>query len=423
MTQNEPRRATEFDHRGTPPAASAADVARTIGIGRQPARRGRWLWSIAALLLALLGSWWALRPDPPGVYVHDTAEIANLRVVVTATGALQPIDKVTVGAEVSGRVDEILVDFNDSVAKGQIIARINTDELTARAVQARAGVVQARASLAKAEHDYVRVVNLRDRGFVAQEAYDQALVTRDLARAALTSASAVADQAEAYLAKAVIRSPIDGVVIDRKIDRGQTVAAAFQTPELFVIASDLARLELTVDIDEADIGDVRVGQPATFSVYAYPERTFSAEVTELRNAARTIANVVTYQGVLDVANVEGLLRPGMTATADIVVRTASEVISVPNRALRFAPPDPADGSGGRAAAGSRANVAPAATLGTGRLWTQAPDGSLTSRSVTLGITDGQRTEITSDNVHRGERFIGDSAQPVRPANSSSMGNN
>jgi HlyD family secretion protein len=366
---------------------------------------------VLALAVVALGGaavWWILRPAPRIGYVYDSAEVATLRVIVTATGSLQPMDKVTVGAEVSGRVDEILVDFNDPVRKGQVLARLNTDELTARAVQARAGVVQAEANLAKAEHDHARIADLREREYVSQEIYDQALATRDFARAALTSAGAAADQAEASLAKAVVRSPIDGVVLDRKVDRGQTVAATFQTPELFVIASDLARLELTVDIDEADVGEVRVGQNATFSVYSYPARTFTAKVKELRNAARTIANVVTYQGVLDADNTEGLLRPGMTATADIVVRVAEEVVSVPNRTLRFAPPADPRGS---AAAGEALADASAPALGRGTLWSQTSEGTLVARAVTVGITDGQRTEITSGNVRPGERFIGDLAQP------------
>src|SRR6185295_4802706 len=151
--------------------------------------------------------------------------------------------------------------------------------------------------------------------------------------ATLKSARAQSEQAEANLGKATIRSPIDGIVLDRKVDPGQTVAASFQTPELFVIASDLTKLELTIDIDEADIGQVRVGQDATFTVDAYPAQVFNAKVSELRNAAHTVSNVVTYQGVLTVKNEQGLLKPGMTATADIIVKIVNSVMSVPNGAL------------------------------------------------------------------------------------------
>ena len=213
----------------------------------------------------------------------------------------------------------------------------------------------------------------------------------------------------------MIRSPVSGVVVARNVDLGQTVAASFQTPELFVIASDLTVLKLTVDIDKADIGGVQVGQTATFTVDAYPARTFAAGVTELRNAARTVANVVTYQGVLDVNNKAGLLKPGMTATADIVVRTVANVISVPNRALRFAPPKPPVRGGGFIPFASTA--APVPTPGKGELWTPGPNSRPEARPVTLGITDGRRTQITSGNVRAGEAFIVDIVAPESANNS------
>lgn len=362
------------------------------------------LWLAVAALAA--GAWYVLKPTaPPPQWLLEPVTTSSLTLTVTATGTLKPVNQVTVGAEVSGRVDEILVDFNDPVRKGQVLARINTEELEARAVQARAGVAQAEANLAKAEHDFRRASDLRERGFGSEELRDQALVARDVARAALASARAARDQAEVYLEKAVIRSPIDGIVLDRKVEPGQTVAAAFQTPELFVIASDLANLELTVDIDEADIGEVRVGQAATFSVYAYPAITFDARVKELRNAARTIEKVVTYQGVLDADNGAGLLRPGMTATADIVVRTAADALTVANNVLRFVPPDDL-------VSAARAELAPLAP-GEGRLWQVAADGrGVIPRTVKLGISDGRRTEVLDRGVEPGESFVADLDRPV-----------
>lgn len=383
-------------------------MERTLGIGRAKMPLWRRWWVIAIALVVVAGAaWWVLTPAKKTEYVKGKAEIATIRALVTATGTLQPIDKVTVGAEVSGRVDEILVDFNDKVKKGQIIARVNTDELKARAVQARAGVQQAQANLAKAENDLRRAIELRRQGFVSQSSYDQALAARDVARATLANARATADQAEANLAKAAIRSPIDGIVLDRKIERGQTVAASFQTPELFVIASDLTKLELTVNIDEADIGEVQVGQGATFTVDAYPARTFSAKVAELRNAAKTISNVVTYEGVLAVSNKDGLLKPGMTATADITVKVVENAMSVPNGALRFSPQ--ATQTNTMIPQATTAPVDPIAA-GKGEIWTVGADGTPVSRKVTLGVTDGRRTQVTSDNVKAGEEFILDVAQ-------------
>jgi len=384
------------------------DISKVLGVAQKkvPLWRRWWVILIAVSVLALV-AYMMFAPAKPVIYVKGKAEVATIKSIVTATGTLQPIDKVTVGAEVSGRIDELLVDFNDHVKKGQIIARINTDELNARAVQADATVQQFQASLVKADNDLTRAVALRDKGFVSKAAYDTALAARNSASANLKSARAQADQAKANLAKAAVRSPIDGIVLDRKIERGQTVAAGFQTPELFVIASDLAKLELTIDIDEADIGDVAVGQDATFTVDAYPTQLFKAKVTELRNAARTIQNVVTYQGVLTVQNEKGLLKPGMTATADISVKTAENVVSVPNGALRFSPQTTAVVE----TMAPQATVAPADPIasGKGTLWIDVKGKQPESRDVTLGITDGQRTQITSQNVKTGDEFILDIA--------------
>ncbi len=389
-------------------ATEPSDIERTLGVGRAASPWWRRWWIIAgALGIAALAAWWVLTPAKKTEYLKGKAEVATIRALVTATGTLQPIDKVTVGAEVSGRIDEVLVDFNSKVTKGQVLARINTDELQARAVQSRASVAQAEANVAKAGNDLKRAVDLRTKGFVSQAAYDQALAARDVAAATLRNARAQADQAEANLAKAAIRSPIDGVVLDRKVERGQTVAASFQTPELFVIASDLTTLKLTVDIDEADIGELALGQEATFTVDAYAAKTFNAKVIELRNAARTVQNVVTYQGVLSVENNDGLLKPGMTATADITVKVVKDTISVPNGALRFSPQT--NEASGFIPQATTAPVDPIAS-GKGELWSVGPDWKPTSRAVTLGVTDGRRTQVTSPNVKTGEEFILDVVQ-------------
>ncbi|MFM9863945.1 MAG: efflux RND transporter periplasmic adaptor subunit [Micropepsaceae bacterium] len=391
-------------------ATAASEIEQTLGVGRAAKPWWRRWWAIAlALLLISLVAWWALTPAKKTEYVKGKAEIATIRALVTATGTLQPIDKVTVGAEVSGRMDDIYVDFNDRVTKGQVIARINTDELKARSVQARASVAQADANLAKAENDLRRAVSLRGKGFASQATYDAALAARNALRATLNTARAQADQTDANLAKAAIRSPIDGIVLDRKIERGQTVTAGFQTPELFVIASDLKKLELTIDIDEADIGEVAVDQDATFTVDAYPAQTFTAKVVELRNAARTIQNVVTYQGVLSVQNEKGLLKPGMTATADITAKVVENVLSVPNGALRFTPEKDASATGGMIPQATTAPSDPTAS-GKGLVWSLGKDGKPASLDVTIGITDGRRTQVTGTNVKAGDEFILDIAR-------------
>ncbi len=390
-------------------ATAASEIEQTLGVGRAATPWWRRWWAITlAILVILIVAWWMLTPAKKTEYVKGKAEIATIRALVTATGTLQPIDKVTVGAEVSGRMDEIYVDFNDRVTKGQVIARINTDELKARSVQARASVSQAEANLVKAENDLRRAVSLKGKGFASQATYDGALAARNALRATLNTARAQADQTDANLAKAAIRSPIDGIVLDRKIERGQTVTAGFQTPELFVIASDLKKLELTIDIDEADIGEVSTGQDATFTVDAYPAQTFTAKVVELRNAARTIQNVVTYQGVLSVQNEKGLLKPGMTATADITSKVVENVLSVPNGALRFTPEKETAAQGMI----PQATTAPSDPIasGKGQVWSLGKDGKLASQDVTLGITDGRRTQVTSTNVKAGDEFVLDIAR-------------
>jgi HlyD family secretion protein len=388
-------------------ARAPSDIERTLGVGRARTPWWRRWWAIlTAILVVVIVAWWVLTPAKKTEYIKGKSEVATIRALVTATGTLQPIDKVTVGAEVSGRIDEILVDFNDRVKKGQIIARINTDELRARALQARASVQQSQANLAKAENDLRRAKELRARKFASDAAYDGALAARNAAAATLSSTRAQADQAEANLAKAAIRSPIDGIVLDRKIERGQTVTAGFQTPELFIIASDLTKLELTIDIDEADIGQVAMKQTATFTVDAYPASVFEATVVELRNAAKTVSNVVTYQGVLSVQNPQGLLKPGMTATADITVRVVNDVMSVPNGALRFQPQSANTST--MIPVATTAPVDPIAS-GKGEVWTLGADGAPVSRKVTLGVTDGRRTQVTSGNVKAGEEFILDVA--------------
>lgn len=388
-------------------AFDTSDIQSTLGVGRRKTPLWRRWWVITiAVLAALIAAWIFLTPKHKTEYVYGKAEMATVRAIVTATGTLAPLEQVTVGAEVSGRIETVLVDYNDHVTKGQILAHINTDALKAIELQAQAAVAQAQANLEKAENDLRRAVSLQNSGFVSTSAYDTAKAARDTAAATLKSAKAQSEQAEANLDKADIRSPIDGIVLDRKVDPGQTVAASFQTPELFVIASDLTKLELDVDIDEADIGQVRVGQDATFTVDAYPASTFVAKVRELRNAAKTVSNVVTYQGVLTVDNAQGLLKPGMTATADITVKVVENVLTIPNGALRFTPD--AQTYAGPGAVNPVAPVDPIAT-GKGKVWVVGADGKPVSRDVTLGASDGSRTQVTSTNVKAGDQFILDVA--------------
>ena len=272
---------------------------------------------------------------------------------ISATGRVEARTTVEVGAQVSGRIATVEVDFNDHVTIGQVLARFDTESLDAQLAQskasvkaAKAAVQQARADRKRAQRTFERTKRLHERGIDSQEALENAQSARDVAEAAVRSATAQLElqNANARVAEtnrryAEILSPIDGIVISRNVEAGQTVAAAFQTPILFVIAEDLTKMKVVASIDEADIGDARPGQTATFTVDAYPNRAFDATLTELRSAAKLVQNVVTYEAVLEVDNEEGLLRPGMTASVKVRTAEAENALHLPNAALRFTPPE------------------------------------------------------------------------------------
>jgi HlyD family secretion protein len=342
-----------------------------------------------------------------------------LVVRVSATGTLQPENQVDVGAEISGRVDSVAVDFNDRVTKGQILAVINTDQIRAQLAQAKAELNAANASVVTSEATVNETKERRDRaeglfgrGIVSQQDFQTA--EADYARAVASVAKAKADVEnatarvrlhETSLDKTAVRSPIDGMVLDRKVQQGQTVAASFQTPVLFTLASDLARMELEVDIDEADIGQVREGQTATFSVDAFPQRRFDARLTSLRNAPKTTNGVVTYQGVLSVDNSAGLLRPGLTATVEILVAETEDAILVPNGALRFTPP---------AVVASVPPLVPANNGElVGRVWV-LENGNPVPRDLKIGRNDGRNTQVVAGELASGDAVIVDTGPQRGP---------
>ncbi|MCX7631397.1 MAG: efflux RND transporter periplasmic adaptor subunit [Geminicoccaceae bacterium] len=320
-------------------------------------RRRRWLGRLVAalilLVLAAAGAWWLARPADGGIrWVAAPANKGTLTVIVTATGTVQPKRVVEVSSELSGIVREVLVDFNSPVRKGQVLARLDTARLEARLASARARlqaarakVIEARATLAERSRDLERKRELVARRVAPPSELDLAEAAHERAQAALSSAEADVAVAEAELRlaevdleKASITAPIDGLVLQRQVDPGQTVAATLQAPRLFTIAEDLAQMEVQVDVDEADVGQVRPGQAAIFTVDAWPDRKFPATIREVRFASEIQAGVVTYKAILDVDNRELLLRPGMTATAEIAVQRVEDAVLVPNAALRFTPP-------------------------------------------------------------------------------------
>lgn len=394
------------------PTGSKIDplLAARLGLDRKASRRKRWLWIGAAVFVvcAVAGFVW-LHSGHAQKYVSNPVTRGTLAVTVSATGTLAPRDQVDVGAEVSGRIDKITVDFNDRVKKGEVIAQINTDQYLAQLEQAQATLAQAEATLVQARLTHDRYAALAQHNAISREQLNTA--TGDFARAVggVAQARAQVNQDKTLLAYCTIYSPIDGVVLDRKVSVGQTVAATFQTPVLFTLASDLSQMELDVDIDEADVGEVRPGAKATFTVDAYPARKFPAQLVSVHNAAKTVQGVVTYQGVLREENKGGLLRPGMTATAEIAAATIRNVLLIPNAALRFVPPEEV-----------KKNAPPPKPqlngVNAARVWTMNGT-TLKPHDLLLGATDGRETQIIEGDLKPGEQVVTDVADKLKQTGS------
>lgn len=342
-------------------------------------------------------------------YVTSEVTRGDLTVTVSATGKLQPLDQVDIGAEVSGRVETVLVDFNDHVKAGQVLATINTDALKAQLAQTQASLTSSRATV---DQSYAKVQQYRTLLKVdAVSSLEAAAAEADYARAAASVQSAEAEIANTRtsLTKAIVRAPIDGVVLNRAVSKGQTVASSFQTPVLFTLASDLSKMLLNVDIDEADIGVVKEGQSATFEVDAFPGDRFEAKLVSLRNSSKTENGVVSYTGVLLVDNSKGLLRPGMTATASILTAQASNVLLAPNGALRFTPAEAVASEQSAAPAPARPAESGQAP---GRVWV-LEGGKAVARDLMIGRSDGRVTQVMSGPIAAGDKVVIDIATPTR----------
>jgi len=303
---------------------------------------GRILLWIALLLGAGLvaGALWRRESLPQREpYRTEIVDRGTIAMTVTATGTVSPVTTVQVGSQVSGIIARLHVDFNSRVRRGQLLAELDPTPFEAQLEQRRADLAQAEVELRNSELQYRRLERLLADGLTSRSEFDAARAAFEAAAARVDQARAAVRQAETNLRYTKIVSPIDGVVVARQYDVGQTVAASFQAPTLFTIAQDLTRMQVQADVDQADIGRVRVGQVARFTVDAYPEEVFEGRITQVRLNATATQNVITYPVILEVENPDGKLRPQMTATVTIEVDRVADVLRVPNAALRFRPTD------------------------------------------------------------------------------------
>ncbi|MGC3996290.1 MAG: efflux RND transporter periplasmic adaptor subunit [Anaeromyxobacter sp.] len=395
------------------------------------------LLAVAAVAGALVAWRWRAGGDAVGRY--ETAAVDRGRVVarVTATGTLSALVTVQVGSQVSGRISELHADFNDRVRKGQLIARIDPALFEAAVQQQRANVVAAQGNLARARaqaadagRQLARTQDLFQKQLASRAELDTARATAEAADASvqasqgsLAQARAAAHQAEVNLAYTRIVSPTDGVVISRNVDVGQTVAASLQAPTLFVIAEDLARMQVDTSVAEADVGRLRAGMPASFTVDAWPGETFQGAVRQVRNAPQTVQNVVTYDAVVDVANPEQRLKPGMTATVTFIYAEREDALRLPNAALRFRPPaslraargaaapaaQPAaerQGAGGAGQGGARGARPGGRGAAERTVWVvRAPGRAPEPVQIRTGISDGSVTEVLEGGLQAGDAVV------------------
>ena len=415
-----------------------SEIAKTLGLdaasGRKKTVKRRLYWTLPLLVVGLLLIKWYLgNATAETQYKTQPIKRGNMTITVTATGNLAPTNQVEVGSELSGIVETVEVDYNDRVAVGQVLAKLDTSRIDAEVLQAkatlasaRAKVLQAAATVKEARNQLSRLQKVRrlsDARAVSQQDVGSAEAILDRAVADQASATAGVDLAKAALesiltelSKTVIRSPINGIVLIRSVEPGQTVAASLQAPVLFTLAEDLTKMELHVDVDEADVAQVREGQGATFTVDAYTARTFPAKITQVRYGSKTVDGVVTYETVLDVDNTDLSLRPGMTATADIVVKKIDNAILVANAVLRFRPPRTAETTESSRRGfmklfpsrprPSRQREAVHPTINHQLVWTQN-NGQLVSIAVVTGESDGSMTEIKSGDVAIGMALVVD----------------
>ena len=353
------------------------------------------IWYVVGIVILIAAVSW-LWPDSKKKeevsFVTEKVAPANIQNSITATGSIEPVTEVTVGTQVSGIISKIYVDYNSEVKKGQVIAELDKTNLISTLNTAKANLNNAESTLNYQTANYKRYKELYDKGLVSADEYENALLTYKQAKEQVTSAKESVQTAQTNLGYATITAPIDGVILSKAVEEGQTVAASYNTPELFTVAKDLKDMQVVADVDEADIGNVTEGARVTFTVDAFPNDTFSGTVTQVRQEATETDNVVTYEVVISARNDDLKLKPGLTANVTIYTTEMQGVLSVSNKALRFTPVKETVG-----------NKKIVDCNGTSKVWTLEGD-KLVAHAVKIGMTDGTHTQIIS-GVKEGQTII------------------
>ena len=350
---------------------------------------------VAVAAIAALAVWLLSGGKKEEKITFDTAAVApaNIMNSITATGTIEPVTSVTVGTQVSGIVSKLFVDYNSVVKKGQVIAELDKTNLMSQLNTAKTQLATAQSQLNYQTANYKRYKTLFEKGLVAADDFDNAKLSYTQAKEQVASAKEEVQRAQTNLGYATITSPIDGVVLSKSVEEGQTVAASFSTPELFTIAQDLTNMQVVADVDEADIGDVKEGERVSFTVDAYPDDTFEGEVKQVRQEATTTNNVVTYEVVISAPNADLKLKPGLTANVTIYTAERKGVLSVPSKALRFTPQKETVG---------KMKIVDAANA-KNKVWT-IEGNSIVAHKVNIGMTDGTNTQIVG-GIAEGTKVI------------------
>ena len=344
------------------------------------------VWLVVAVVIIIAIVAWALSGGKKEEQISfDTAAVApaNIMNSITATGTIEPVTSVTVGTQVSGIVSKLYVDYNSVVKKGQVIAELDKTNLMSQLNSAKTQLATAQSQLNYQTTNFNRYKTLYQKGLVAADDFDNAKLSYTQAKEQVASAKEEVQRAQTNLGYATITSPIDGIVLSKSVEEGQTVAASFSTPELFTIAQDLTNMQVVANVDEADIGDVKEGERVSFTVDAYPDDTFEGTVKQVRQEATTTNNVVTYEVVISAPNADLKLKPGLTANVTIYTAERKGVLSVPSKALRFTPQKETVG---------KMKIVDQTGNAKNKVWT-IEGNSIVAHKVNIGMTDGTNTQI------------------------------